>query len=158
VQRAGTYEAPSDPRTIPLEIDLDHHVPMVSVIINGAPADHTIVDTGNDSPFIVFDYFARQHPEALVDHLGGATRAPQFFFSGIGGHFDTRAYQIESLQLGNTRFTDILVYRVISAKAYRGDASGLFGTALLRVFDVHFDYPNHMLYLVPNDIYRRAAR
>jgi hypothetical protein len=71
-------------------------------------------------------------------------------FYGIGGEFDTRAYQLASVQIGNIRFHDFIGYRVVSRGAYAGSSDGLLGPEFLRLFTLGLDYANNRIYLEPN--------
>jgi hypothetical protein len=127
---------------------------MTDVTINGALAERFIVDTGGVGTFLLFDYFARRHPEALANQADGSRRPVRFH--GIGGAFDTRSYRIAALELGNIRFTDFVGYRVTSAGSYAGAADGLIGDVFLRMFTLGIDYGNSRIYLVPNAAGRTA--
>ena len=149
------YVPPAAPHTTTLDVRIGSGVPMTDVAINGALAERFILDTGGVGTFLIFDYFARRHPEALKDEGQGARIRPMRFH-GIGGSFDTRPYQIAALKLGNIRFTDFVGYRVTSAGSYAGASDGLIGDVFLRMFTLGLDYGNSRVYLVPNDVGRKA--
>jgi clan AA aspartic protease (TIGR02281 family) len=149
------YVAPADPHASVLDVRVGNGVPMTDVTINGALGERFILDTGAVGTFLVFDYFARRHPEALKDENATA-HAPVRRFNGIGGAFETRPYQIAALKLGNVRFTGFTGYRVTSAGSYSGAADGLIGDEFLRMFTLGIDYGNSRVYLVPNAIGRTA--
>ncbi|MDQ6941322.1 MAG: aspartyl protease family protein [Candidatus Eremiobacteraeota bacterium] len=149
------YVPPAAPHTTSLDVRIGSGVPMTDVAINGALAERFILDTGGVGTFLIFDYFARRHPEALKDEGEGARSRPKRFH-GIGGSFDTRPYQIAALKLGNIRFTDFVGYRVTSAGSYAGASDGIIGDVFLRMFTLGLDYGNSRVYLVPNDVGRKA--
>ena len=150
------YTPPSDPKTIPLDVRIGDGTPMTTVAINGALAERFLLDTGGAGTFLVFDYFARRHPEALVDQGGAGARSEPVEFYGIGGSFATRPYAIRSLRLANLNFQDFVGYRVVSSGSYDDGSDGLIGTTFLHLFTVGLDYGNSRVYLTPNDVGRRA--
>lgn len=150
------FVAPTDPRTIPLDVRIGNGQPMTTVTINGAVAERFILDTGGGGTFLIFDYFARRHPEALVDDGYAGARSRPMHFVGIGGDFATRPYAIKSLRLANVDFQDTIGYRVLSQGSYSGTTDGLIGTTFLRLFTLGIDYGNSRVYLTPNDDGRRA--
>ncbi len=150
----SAFAAPADPHAIPLDVRIGSGQPNVSVTVNGALGERWIIDTGGAGNFLIFDYFARRHPEALRDE--GTIGIPRMTFRGIGGEFDTRAYKIGSLQVGNVRFVDFIGYRVISSGSYAGTSDGVIGPGFLRYFTLALDYGASRLYLVPNGEGRRA--
>jgi hypothetical protein len=156
-QRDGTYAPPKDPHTIALPLRLGTQIPTISVSINGVVAERTEVDTGADLELFVFDSFVRRNPGAIVDHgIRGAGYAPEMF-SGVGGNFMATAHVIDSMRVGSVNFHDFIVYTVASRGSYEtSDRDALFGSTLLSFFDVHFDYPNGMMYLVPNKNFNAA--
>ncbi len=155
VVRERDYVAPSDPHTIVLDVRVGSGQPLATVAINGAIGERWILDTGGAGTFIIFDYFARRHPEALKDRGGGGgTR--QMRFIGIGGDIETRPYQIASLRLANVNFRDFVGYRVVGAGTYAQSDDGLIGTDFLKFFTLGFDYGNSRIFLVPNRSGRSA--
>jgi clan AA aspartic protease (TIGR02281 family) len=149
------YVPPAVPHTTTLDVRVGSGVPLADVTINGALGERFILDTGGGGTFLIFDYFARRHPEALKDEGEGARSRPQRFH-GIGGSFDTRPYQIAALKLGNIRFTDFIGYRVTSQGSYAGASDGLIGDVFLRMFTLGLDYGNSRVYLVPNNVGRKV--
>lgn len=113
------------------------------------------MDPRGAGTFLIFDYFARRHPEALHDE-GAGFRVLPMNFHGIGGAFDTRSYQIASLQLANVNFRDFVGYRVTSKGSYAESADGLIGPTFLRLFTIGLDYGDSRIYLVPDADGRRA--
>lgn len=117
-----------------------------------------LVDTGGASAFLVFDYFARKHPEALLDDGGLGSRSAPMRFFGVGGEFATRPLAIANLQIGSLDLQDFVGYQVLSKESYSGSEDGLLGPDFLRDFDVRFDYANSRMYLRLNADGRRAKR
>jgi len=156
VHRYGTYTIPQGPGTNVIPIRLDTQLPEVTARINGAIAERIALDTGGYGPFLLFDYFARRHPEALVDKGGQGLRAPQIQLRGVGGFFSTRAYNLPEIDLGSFRYVDFIGW-VVTSNSYGGNQDGLFGPDFLKVYDVFFDYPNGQVALTLNATGHRAA-
>ena len=104
---------------------------------------------------MIFDAFARKHPEALVDKGGGGD-ARSMMFSGIGGRLSTKPYQLRNVRVGPLSFNDFVIYVVTSRESYAGDIDGIVGADFLRLFTVGLDYADSRIYLVPNQAGRRA--
>ncbi len=104
---------------------------------------------------MIFDAFARKHPEALTDEGGGGD-ARYMSFNGIGGDIETRPYQLASVRIGSLNFVDFVGYLVTAKHSYAGDIDGIIGVDFLRLFDVGLDYASSRVYLVPNALGRRA--
>jgi predicted aspartyl protease len=155
VVRGEHYRPPPDPHTTSLDVRLGTGQPMATVSVNGASADRFVLDTGGVGTFLIHDYFARRHPEAIRDEGAGARRRPLRFI-GIGGAFDVRAYQIKSLKLANINFSEFVGYRVISSGSYAGPTDGVIAPDFLRLFTLGLDYGNARIYLTPNAAGRRA--
>jgi predicted aspartyl protease len=153
--RGEEYRPPPDPRTTPLDVRLGTGQPLATVSVNGASGDRFILDTGGVGTFLIHDYFARRHPEAIRDEGAGARSRP-LRFSGIGGAFDVRAYQIKSLKLANIDFSEFIGYRVTSSGSYAGPTDGVIAPDFLRLFTLGLDYGNARIYLTPNADGRRA--
>jgi hypothetical protein len=148
----SAYVPPSDPSTIPLDVRVGSGQPRATVLVNGALGERFIIDTGAAGPFLIFDYFARRHPEAL--RSGGGLR-PKQRMTGIGGSFDVEPYQIASLKFASVNFTDFVGYRVMGG-SYAQNDDGIVGVEFLKLFTLGFDYANSRLYLVPNSSGRAA--
>ncbi len=143
------YVPPADPHTIALDVRVGGGQPRTTVAVNGAIGERWIVDTGGGGTFLIFDYFARRHPEALRDQ-GGGGRARGRQLRGIGGDIDTEPYQIASVKLANVNFANFVGYRVVGRGSYAQKDDGLIGVEFLRLFTLGFDYGNSRVYLVPN--------
>jgi predicted aspartyl protease len=149
------YVPPADPATILLDVRVGGGQPRASVAVNGAIGERFIIDTGGAGTFLIFDYFARRHPEAMRDRGGGGDQRQRTSLNGIGGTFAVEAYQIESLKLASVNFTDFVGYRV-KGSSYAQNDDGIVGVEFLRLFTLGFDYGNSRLYLVPNSRGRAA--
>jgi hypothetical protein len=156
VHRYGTYSLPSDKTTNVIPIRLDTQQPSVTAKINGALAERIVLDTGGFGPFLLFDYFTRRHPEALVDKNAMGLRVRPMQLRGVGGIIGTRAYDLPEIDLGSVRYVDFIGW-VVTSKSYGGNQDGLFGPDFLKVYDVFFDYPNGQVALTLNATGRRAA-
>jgi len=121
--------------------------------LNGAVGERWIVDTGGGT-FLIFDYFARRHPEALRDKGGGGDDR-NARFEGIGGFFSTRPYQIAELRVGNIRFTDFVGYRVTSRGSYEESSDGIIGTSFLQFFTLGINDGSGRIYFIPNAVGRK---
>ena len=144
-----TFVPPADPHTIPIDVRIGGGQPRATVAVNGAVGERWILDTGGAGTFLIFDYFARRHPEALHDQGGGGRERRKRLY-GIGGEIDAQPYQIASLKLANVNFTGFVGYRVTGSGSYAQNDDGLVGVDFLRLFTLGFDYPNSRVYLVPN--------
>lgn len=146
---SARYVPPNDPHTIPIDVRIGNGQPLATVALNGAVGERWILDTGGAGTFLVFDYFARRHPEALRDATAGFPRRA-LQIHGIGGDVPAQAYQIESLRLGDVNFAGFVGYLVPPGSAYAQSADGVVGTEFLKLFTLGFDYANSRVYLVPN--------
>ena len=156
VVREPDYVAPQGNRVFALDVRIGEGVPYTNVKVNGALSERFLLDTGGAGTFMIFDAFARKHPEALVDKgYGGDLRNVEYY--GVGGRIETRAIQLASVKVGGLNFQDFVGFRVLSEKSYAaGDDDGLIGSEFLRMFTVGLDYANSRVYLVPNAAGRKA--
>jgi clan AA aspartic protease (TIGR02281 family) len=149
------YTPPTGPNVIALDVRIGDGSPYLNVTINGALSERFLLDTGGGGSLLIFDAFARKHPEALKDKGGGGD-ARRMRFAGIGGAIETQAYQLGSGRYGTVNFVDFVGYLVTAKHSYAGNSDGLIGTEFLRYFTLGLDYANSRVYLVPNDVGRRA--
>ncbi len=152
-----TFTPPADPMLNALDVRLGTGVPITSVTVNGALGERFTIDTGAAGGVLIFDYFARRHPEALVD-LSKGFAGPPVQFSGVGGDFDTRRYELASVRVGRVDYQNFIADVVTSSQAYGGNDDGLIGSTFLNLYTLYTDYQNSRLYLVPNGIGRRVMR
>jgi predicted aspartyl protease len=152
----NAFVAPTTPHTIALDIRLASQQPRVDVTINGALGERFVIDTGAPAPLMLFDYFQRRHPEALVDR-GGGGNARFLRFYGVGGNFQTVPYQLDSVRLGSAEFKQTLAYAVRSRASYGGAQDGLIGIRFLELFNVYLNYADSRIYLEPNAFGRSAS-
>ncbi len=152
--KPAAFAAPTASPTFAIPVRLATQRPLTDVTLDGALGERFLIDTGGAGTMLVFDYFARRHPEALTDAL---SVFGQPTFHGVGGSFATQPYRVDAVSLGKLNFKDFTVFRVTSASAYSGDEDGVIGPAFLDLFTLYTDYGNAMLYFVPNAA-GRAAR
>ena len=150
------YVAPADPHTIVLDVRIGTGQPLTTAAINGVIGERFLLDTGGAGPLLVYDYFARRHPEAIIDAHGGGARTRPLHLYGIGGEVQTRPYQLASVKLGNVNFTDVLAYRIASKGAYASATDAQIGPEFFKLFTLGLDYANNRVYLVPNTEGRKA--
>lgn len=148
------FEAPSDARTIPIDVRVGTGVPQTVVSVNSAQGDRFVLDTGYYGTFTVTDYFARHHPDAFAYQR---TQTESVTYQGIGGEFQVRPYQMSEVKLATLDLRDWIGYRIVSQGAYESDeGDGIIGGAFFRLFTVTFNYGNSRVYLVPNRAGRAA--
>ena len=150
-----TFNPPADRHALALYVRLGNGQPQADVMINGTLGERFLIDTGASADMFVFESFARRHPEAMRNafYVPGAPR-----FLGVGGEFETRPFRLHSVKVGDAVFTDLVAYRVASAKSSETPQDGILGAGFLQLFTLYIDYSNSMVYLVPNgraDISRR---
>lgn len=156
VVREPDYAPPEGSRVFWLDVRIGDGVPVTNVRINGALSEHFILDTGHGGTFMIFDAFARKHPEALKDKGGGGELRDVSFY-GVGGRFATEPYQLASVKVGGLNFQDFVGFRVTASGSYAvGDDDGLIGADFLKLFTLGLDYANGRVYLVPNAAGRKA--
>ncbi|MFN2459527.1 MAG: retropepsin-like aspartic protease [Candidatus Velthaea sp.] len=155
---ANRYHPPAGAPQFPLDVRMNTGQPMVTVRLNGVPAERMLLDTGASGTFLLFEYFARLHPEVLRDRAGAAGVAGPRTFTGVGGTFTAEPYRIDELTLGGINFQQFVGYRVTSKGAYAVAQDGLIGTDFLHLFTVGLDYAHGHVDLVPNGEGRRAMR
>jgi len=152
------FVPPTDPHTVPIDVRVGEGELYTSVAVNGVLGERWALDTGADATFLIFDAFARRHPEAMRDEHNQGRYSDPVSFSGVGGAFDTKPYDIAKLQLGNLVFTDFIGYRVTEKGAYDWSSDGLIGTHFLRLFIVDLDYVESRVYLTPTDQTKRREQ
>ncbi|MDB5094632.1 MAG: hypothetical protein JWO85_2733 [Candidatus Eremiobacteraeota bacterium] len=153
VQPGNEYTPPFDPAAIPLDVRVSGGVPSITAAVNGAVGNRWVVDTGNPGAFMILDSFAQLHPDAIRDE--GKGRAQPVEFLGVGGVFQTRAYQIQSLRMGKLDLRNAIGFRVTAPGSFPG-TDGFIGAAFLSLFTVDLDYGNSRVYLTPNSAGRAS--
>ena len=154
-QTTESFEAPTDPETIDLDVRLASMSPQTSITVNGALGERFVLDTGASGSLMFFDYLQRRHPEALSDREQSDTDR-NMRFVGVGGDFGVRPYRVRSVVIGNVTFTDFVALAVTSPTSYSGNEDGLIGSDILRLFTVYADYAAGKMYLTPNELGRGA--
>jgi predicted aspartyl protease len=147
----ANYVPPAASDTIPLDVRLSSGQPRATMTLNGALGERWILDTGGSTSVIVFDYFARRHPEAV--HEAGPADGHRHMY-GIGGEIDTAPLRIDSLQLAGVNLSGFTGYRVVGQTPYAQNDDGIVGVDFLRLFTLGFDYSHSKVYLVPNTVGR----
>jgi predicted aspartyl protease len=140
----ASFVPPADKNLIELDIRLGTFQPMTSATFDGAPANRMVIDTGGAGTILLFDHFARAHPEICRNGVPGLT------LLGVGGPFDVDGWRIRHIRLGPVDFTNFTIYQVGSKGSYAGDEDGLIGYDLLRHFTVVLDYTNGRIFLTQN--------
>jgi predicted aspartyl protease len=144
---AASFKGPGA-GAIELPVRLGRGTPQVDVTINGATGREFIVDTGApERALLVYDRFARAHPDAMTDLHGGSVER-MARVGGIGGMAASEPVQLETVVIGKITFKKFVAYRITSVNSAGLD--GLIGGEFLRYFDVYTDYQNSRLVLVPN--------
>jgi len=149
------FEAPTDPRTIDLDVRLGSLRPQTSVAVNGVLGQRFILDTGATGGLMLFDYFQRRNPDVLRNAQWLAPN-PNMRFIGVGGEFEVQPYRLRSVTIGQVNFTDFIALAVTSGGSYSANEDGLIGTDLLALFTLYTDYANGKVYLAPNGITKRV--
>jgi predicted aspartyl protease len=144
VQSGWDFVGPKD--AFPIDLRLGNFLPQTTAIINGATADHIIVDTGaSGTTLLLFQYFSKKHPE-IFDDPG----FQQIQFSGIGGHAETQAFFFRTIKIGHLTLEKFNGYRTADSHSFNWDADGLFGSEFLSHFTVIFDFVHAKMYLRQN--------
>jgi aspartyl protease family protein len=141
-----SFVPPTDKNLIELDVRFGTLQPMTSASFDGAIANRLIIDTGSAGTILLFDHFARAHPEVFRNPAPGLGT----YLGGVGGFFAVEGWRMRAIRLGAVNFTDFTVYRVDSKHSYQVDEDGLLGYDLLRHFTVVLDYSNGRVFLTPN--------
>ena len=140
---------PPDGNTYSFDLRLGSEVPMVTVSVNGTPAERMMLDTGWSGSLAFFDRFARRHPHVFNFEAGRVA------VEGVGGVFDGELYAFRDVKLGQLHFNNFHGVRIPSSN-FPLSADGLIGNNLLALFIVNLDYMDGRIYLTPNEAGRRA--
>jgi len=77
---------------------------------------------------------------------------------GVGGEIRLKPTQVRSFSLGGVRFTDWIIYKMPGNTAQEAeDFDGLIGYDFLKYFNVVFDYGDSLIYLEPNQLFKRSS-
>jgi Aspartyl protease len=143
--RPGTL-APAAGAT-PLEIRLNSGTPVAHAALGDASGDDFILDTGAAFSYVVFQRFARAHPDAFAAPGEGRT----YSADGVGGSMPYRKIASKRIELGTWAFDDDLGAEALSPTALGFDnEDGLIGADILKLFTVYLDYAGSRIYLAPN--------
>ncbi len=115
-----------------------------------------MIDTGGAGSFMIFDTFARKHPEALHDEGGGDAFARSMTFEGVGGAITTKPYQIKSSDSGRSASTTSSVTASCRRAATKATTTASSGSTSSSCSTLGLDYANSRIYLVPNSFGRQA--
>jgi predicted aspartyl protease len=138
--RPGAIVAP--PGAGALEVRLNSGTPVVRATIGSASGDDFIIDTGAAFSYVLFQRFARAHPDAIE------TGARESYGNGVGGTFGYRSIETKRVVLGPWSFDDADGVEALSANAFGFDnEDGLIGADILRRFTVYLDYAGNHVYL-----------
>ena len=138
--RPGSFAAPPGSGT--LDIRLNSGAPVARATIGNATGDDFIIDTGAAFSYVIFQRFARAHPDAL------AVEPRESFGNGVGGTFGYRSIATKRVVLGAWSFDDAYGVEALSANAFGFDnEDGLIGADILKRFTVYIDYSGERLFL-----------
>jgi hypothetical protein len=145
------FVPPAD--SVPTPVNIDDGIPYVSVQIGASVGDYFMLDT--TSPFtVIFPSFALAHPDDLKDQ--GKGRAVTFNMFSKDSLM--KATELKTLYFGGSRFQEWLAYEDMDPNDIEGvETDGRIGCDFLMYFNVFFDYGQHLIYLEPNDDYKRAV-
>jgi predicted aspartyl protease len=152
-------QAPSVPGTYPMPIRLRIRVPQVSANMGGAVAERLIVDTGSNGTVLIFPYFSRRHSGIVVDkHDNDLTSIdtpfdggrPDNMAYGAYGEFKVHQVALSQFKLAAWSLNGLLVDVVDTKGFYEWGTDGLLGTAMLKFFNIDFDYADGFIYVIPN--------
>ena len=149
---AGNYQPPvMSPNSDVLPIRLGDHVPEISATINGAPAEHILVDTGGATSLILFDYFTARYPEAISPKVATFLGNMPAQMGGVGGSFESKPIRLMDVGIGKYNIPNAVAFQVVSLRKFQFNLDGLVGYEFLKHFTVGFDYAGGKMYLVRNE-------
>ena len=130
-----------------LEVRLNSGAPVARAAVGDVAGDDFIIDTGAAFSFVVFQRFARAHPEAFPP----SDDARVFYGTGVGGTMPYRKVEGRRVALGSWTFDDELGVEALSPNALGFDnEDGLIGADILKLFTLYLDYASNRIYLAPN--------
>jgi predicted aspartyl protease len=149
---SAAFKPPAGSDVHILDVDLHGRTPKADVVINGVPSSNFVIDSGDGGSFLIFDSFARAHPEALPATTFGSDSPTSY---GVGETAITStAYRIRDLRLGKyMHFANFIGTRTTDASpGQREPHDGLFGSGFLRYFTVYLDYADSTIYFRRNGV------
>ncbi len=142
--RPGTLTAPAG--LTPLGVRLNAGTPVARATVGNASGDDFIIDTGAAFSYVLFQRFARAHPDAAATADGRVRRG-----TGVGGSLSFRSVTAKRVTLGAWSFNDAVGVEAVSPNALGFDnEDGLIGADILKLFTVYLDYGTNRMYLAPN--------
>jgi len=150
--RPGELAAP--PGAVALDVRLSAQTPAARATFGDAAGEDFVLDTGTDLAVVVFQRFARAHPDIVTSLPEERVRLG----SGVGGSLPYRPIVARRLELGSLVFDDAAAYEAISPDALGFDnKDGIIGGDVLRRFTVYLDYAAGRVYLAPAAHVTRAS-
>jgi len=142
--RPGTLTEPAG--STPLDVRLNAGTPVARATVGNASGDDFIIDTGAAFSYVLFQRFARAHPDAAA-----SADARVRYGTGVGGSLSFRSVTAKRVTLGAWSFNDALGVEALSPNALGFDnEDGLIGADILKLFTVYLDYGTNRMYLAPN--------
>ncbi len=142
--RPGTLEAPA--AATALDVRLNSGAPVTHAEIGEAAGDDFIIDTGAAFSFVLFQRFARNHPEIVRPEREGRVQ----YATGVGGTMSYRDAPSHKVVLGSLTLPDVAGFEALSPSALGFDnEDGLIGADILKQFTVFLDYGAGRVYLAP---------
>ncbi|HLJ27133.1 MAG TPA: aspartyl protease family protein [Candidatus Angelobacter sp.] len=123
-------------------------VPVIQGHVDGIPAQFQI-DTGSDTTLTLFAPFVAHHD--LVHFY--SPRLHGFAGEGVGGRETAFFVRTHKLEIGDQVAMHGITAELLEDKGGIGDeqeTSGNIGSAILKQFNLLFDYPRHKLYIEKN--------
>jgi len=143
--RPGTLAPPAT--ATPVEMRLNSGTPVARATIGDASGNDFIIDTGAAFPYVVFQRFARAHPDVIRAAGNGHTSLG----SGVGGTIPYRSVERHRLSIGTWTLDGVMGVEALSPTALGFDnEDGLIGATTLNRFTVFLDYSTGRLFLQPN--------
>jgi len=142
--RPGSLAAP--PGATPLDVRLNSGTPVTRATVGDASGDDFLLDTGAAFSYVVFQRFARAHPEIFP----AADDAKISYGIGVGGTMAYRKVETKRISIGALTFDDEPGVEALSPNALGFDTEdGLIGADILKQFTVYIDYAANRVYLAP---------
>ncbi|MEO6913828.1 MAG: aspartyl protease family protein [Candidatus Baltobacteraceae bacterium] len=157
---SSVFKPPADAIAVP--IDLDDQIPFLYGAVGDADSPRFVLDTGAAATTL-FSTFANAHPADVRDLGEGKDLRLQFGFvntmGGVGGDFRFEPAEVKNLTVGPMKFGKWLLDISQAPPSFEGDdLAGLIGQDFLVYFDVYLDYADSLIYLVPNDTFKKTFK